>query len=211
MARGYRAPTGDGLGPFRRESRESRRRLAELEIPTGTSMFGVSGAVDATVAYLQGLTTNVAVGGNVSVTSANDGVFRWYPSTAPEPKLISHPIATGRALITATAGEARVIPQGDFVQALVGYSVKDSTGAFVPGGVLATAQRYGRIYFNQRINIGIRTPEVPLTIDPVLNPGPYEIEAFFGTWVSTLNTASCLFEFRDVSLRVDVLPNGEIG
>jgi hypothetical protein len=50
---GYRTPSGDGLGPLIDELRDIRRRLSELEIPTGTSMNSLVAQVQAALANIE--------------------------------------------------------------------------------------------------------------------------------------------------------------
>lgn len=47
---GYPTPSGDGLGPLIRELSEIKRRLSELEIPTGTSMNSLVAQVQQAIA-----------------------------------------------------------------------------------------------------------------------------------------------------------------
>lgn len=52
MSGGYRPPDGDGLGPLLATIRDLRRRLDELEAPTGTSMGSLVAQVQAALADL---------------------------------------------------------------------------------------------------------------------------------------------------------------
>jgi len=55
MSGGYRAPAGDGLGPLLKLFEEFKRRLSELEAPTGTSMGSLYAQVQAKFAELTAL------------------------------------------------------------------------------------------------------------------------------------------------------------
>lgn len=71
MSGGYQRPAGDGLGPLIRELEGIKRRLSELEIPTGTSMNSLVAQVQEAIAAI-GTTVNAWLEANSYTASEID-------------------------------------------------------------------------------------------------------------------------------------------
>lgn len=80
MSGGYRPPDGDGLGPLLATIRDLRRRLDELEVPTGTSMGSLVAQVQAKLAELDS---------TVATLVATEVAARTYTKTEIDAKIAS--------------------------------------------------------------------------------------------------------------------------
>lgn len=200
-------PSGDGMAPFVDRLLAIERRLADIRTPSGTQRVQGVEQIQATVNYLASLKTHGFSGSSPLITGvvANDAVNHWF-ATSPDTTVGSIDCPTGRMLITASVGEASLTPGGSFVIGLVSFSVKDANGDNIPNAGLA--QNTGRLYTDRRMGLGISTGPTLVTVDPALNPGPYQIRGFVGMWVASANTTDCSGVFQSVSLTVQVIGDG---
>lgn len=180
-------------------------RISKAERPGGTQYAETTDVTARTVAYLLSLKTDGATGVATSTgTVANDGVVHYFTTTSLVQVNIDAP--TQKMIVTASVGEASMTPGGSFVVGYVTYRIKDIYGVQVPGAV--TGSNSGRLYTGARFGASISTGPCIHEIDPVLNPGPYEVTLIVGVWVSTLNTTPCSGTFNDPSLVVQIVGDG---
>lgn len=201
-------PPGDGLDPLVEKIARLDKRVRDLESPSGTQKFGAVSGIEETLAYLASLVTLADNGASAlnTGTVANDNVFHWF-ATSPDTRVDNLQVPTGKLMVTASCGEASIIPGGSFVIAAVTYSVRDANGVAIPGAALGDNR--GRRYTNVREGAGLTTNQQLVEIpDMDAYPGPYVVRAFFGMWVSNLNTTACSTIFSDPSLVVQVIGDG---
>lgn len=197
-------PPRPELGALVKEINDLKKRIARLQSPSGTQRHTAVDQLEATVAYLASLKTLGASGSSPLLTGpvANDATFHWF-ATSPDTRLENVVIPTGRALVTASCGEASTTPGGSFVISAVTYSVRDSRDVVVSGHGIG--QNTGRLWTDRQMGLSISTQAQVVEIDPVVNPGPYLIRGFVGMWVAAGNTDPCSAVFTDVSLTVQIV------
>lgn len=197
----------EGYAVVTKRMEQLEKRLKRLESPSGTQRYGSVDRVQATLDYLASLQTHASSGAPAVITGtvANDAVTHWFASS-PDTRVANLEIPTGRALVTASVGEASLQAGGSYVLGYVSYSVRDVNGDVVPGA--AIGNNSGRLYTSQRMGLSITTGQQLVVVDPDLNPGPYTVRAFVGLWVAAANTTPCSGTFNDLALTVQIIGSG---
>lgn len=201
------AAPAEGYSVITTRMERIEKRIKRLESPSGTQRYGSVERVEATLDYLASLQTHASSGAPAVSTGtvANDAVTHWFASS-PDTRVAGLEIPTGRALVTASVGEASLQAGGSFVLGYVSYSVRDVNGDVVPGAVIGTNS--GRLYTSQRMGLSISTGQQLVTVDPAVSPGPYVVRAFVGMWVAEANTTACSGTFNDLALTVQIIGSG---
>lgn len=200
-------PPRPGLGALDQRFQKLEKKVSRLQSPSGTQRATAVDHLEATVAYLASLKMHGASGASPLSTGtvANDATFHWF-ATSPDTGLTDIAIPTGRALVTASCGEASTTPGGNFVVSAVTYSVRDLNNNVVAGHGIG--QHTGRLWTDTRLGIPLSTQPQLVEVDPLVNPGPYLIRAFVGMWVAAGNTDPCSAVFQDVALTVQIIGDG---
>ena len=139
MSGGYQTPAGDGLGTILRDLAEIRRRLAELEMPTGTSLTSLKQQVEAKLAELDATVTALVAAAlsNYYTIAGTDAKVASPGNIAP-----GHVTASGNVTSSGAVSAAGEV---------------SGNHATFPGGVNSTdvynrQQTYGGGYKNQYIH-----------------------------------------------------------
>lgn len=193
-----RGPIPSDLGWLADTLDDTEERLRTLEGPDGGQAAGV-------LAYLAGLRTYGVNAFNKNTgTVPNDNVTRYFDLEAS----VTLAIPTRKFLVTASVGEASVVPGGSFVIAHITYDIRDANFVEIAGSGTLGHNR-GRLYTATRLGLSISTgPQKHEIFDPVANPGPYTVRLFGGMWVASANTTPASTQFNDPSLVVQVIGEG---
>lgn len=195
MSGGYTTPTEGDLGPLVKELQELRRRMLELERPTGTQTAESVKNLQEQTAYLASLITRSSSPASSFSTGATPGdeTVRWF-DTSPVTE-VSLSAATGRVLVRVGCGEASLAPGEIAATAYASFTIT------APSGFSESYLRTARLY-----STGDRTIGAPLIVEARRSvPADEEltITAKLGIWsASTATLAEATFNSPYLTVQV---------
>lgn len=202
MSGGYTTPTEGDLGPLVRELQDARRRISELERPTGTQSAEAVRNLELTIAELQTqsdylaslITRSSSPAGTLSTgTTPGDQTVRWFdtdPVTA-----VTLIAATGRVLVRAGCGEASLAPGETSAVAYVSFTIT------APSGFSQSYQNQARLFSTSDRAIGASLLVEGRRSAP--SNEPITVTTKLGIWsASTVDLASAVFNSPYLTVQV---------
>jgi hypothetical protein len=183
------------------------KSVRDVQRPTGTEKDQTVQRLITAVDYMSSLRTYSATGNFWSTgTIPRDQTVRWDDGTMVQIGPIDIP--WGKAVVTASAGEASVSPGTDAtIIALISFRVFDALGVQIGSDTNVQAIA-GRLYSLERMGLSISTGPRIVVINPAIHPGPYTVRLQFGNWASITGTGDPSITFNAPTLHVQIIGDG---